>query len=426
MGPPRTRAHLLAQKGRFQEGSMNDRASAVPPVQFMGPSERAALERPLHLEVAGCNYGCSYGPSATPSGAGVPGATGGEEKRAGRLNIFGQMWEGVRGKLRLRRDDDKDRLRDDNKLKEYKEKARKEKDEHRGEHQDERPTRDEVFANYHQLVASGFFSSHAIQSTRHGPPRPSTSHGGDAPQWPLAAGLAVTPTKSGATTNNLSTPSHELPNAVCSPISAASSRGTKRAAAESPVESEGQDDGEDDATLAHRFLPKRLRKTAARDISLPKLRSVASRKNMRSAVAAARRSLSTGAHHAGGPQEELMDREPNKLTKKVPLSYPQFYMIQQQQQQQQGARTRASVDYVRGRDSSESYDKGSLGRKIKRPTSTRNLRSRVFAGSIPGESEPLSVVPDVNRGIPRVPHIPAKFTYGEDRENGAPWRGLRR
>ncbi|KAG6020466.1 hypothetical protein E4U41_002829 [Claviceps citrina] len=47
MGPPSSRAHLLAQRGRFQEGSMNDRASAVPPMQFLDPFEREALERPV-------------------------------------------------------------------------------------------------------------------------------------------------------------------------------------------------------------------------------------------------------------------------------------------------------------------------------------------------------------------------------------------
>jgi hypothetical protein len=37
----------------------------------------------------------------------------------------------------------------------------------------------------------------------------------------------------------------------------------------------------------------------------------------------------------------------------------------------------------------------------------------------------MRIVPDANRGIPHVPAIPEKFTYGEDRENGGPWRGLR-
>ncbi len=52
----------------------------------------------------------------------------------------------------------------------------------------------------------------------------------------------------------------------------------------------------------------------------------------------------------------------------------------------------------------------------------RVLRSQ---RSLDGRLAPLSVAPDANRGIPSVPAIPPKFTYGEDRDNGAPWRGLR-
>lgn len=192
---------------------------------------------------------------------------------------------------------------------------------------------------------------------------------------------------------------------MCSPVSAASSRGTKRAAA-SPSPSldddADADDGEDESTLAHRFLPKRLRKSASRDISIPTLRSVTSRKNMRAAVAAARRSISVG-------QGTGQEREPNKLTKRVPWV----------QQPGVGVPGRASLDVVTGRKE-DAY--GSVSRRIRRPSSARNLRS---AAREVGE-EALKVVPSANRGIPRVPDIPAKFTYGEDRENGVPWRGLRR
>ncbi|KAG6018204.1 hypothetical protein E4U41_004007, partial [Claviceps citrina] len=217
---------------------------------------------------------------------------------------------------------------------------------------------------------------------------------------------------------------------VCSPVSATSSRGTKRAAAaDSPAGGEAghedhhhghhhgthdADEAEDDATLAHRFLPKRLRKTAARDISLPGIRSPASRRNLRSAVAAARRNLLTGPAASAsasqtGPSTSPMDHDHHH-----------------------GGRV--PCDAV--------SPAGSSSRKIKQPTSARRTSraKAAAAGSTPvpvyvpapapvhaeAAAAPLSVVPDANRGIPSVPVIPAKFTYGEDRENGAPWRGLRR
>lgn len=410
MGPPKTRAqHLLAQRGRFHEGSMNDRVSAVPPVAFLGEQEREAFERSAQFEHAAAPLNPAYfGKHEEKPQQPQQVAPQQVRKPATKMNIFGQVWEGVRGKLRLRKDaDDKQRVREEKRVRQTNDAG-----------EDEKPSRDEVFANYQQLVASGFFSSHAIQSTRHGPPpghRPSTSHGpkhaNHPPQWPL--GLAP------HTPKGHSKPSQvPLSQTIRSPVSAASSRGTKRAAAESPTssandeEDEERDDGEDESTLAHRFLPKRLRKSASRDISLPKLRSVASRKNMRAAVAAARRSISTGAHYAEGKPE----REPNKLTKRAPWA----------QQMQSGGvpLTRASLDVVpKGRTSGDAY--GSVTRRIKRPTSARNLRSGIREVD-EAEARGLKVVPDANRGIPSVPDIPAKFTYGEDRENGVPWRGLRR
>lgn len=412
---------------------MNDRASAAPPVQFLGSLERAALERRAQLDarLSAAAGGCG-GAEEHRFGGLWDGAEEKSSSRGGRMKIFGQMWVGVRERLRLRRDDDRDAR---GKAKPAPSPSGGTRTGARdGPHalrHEERPTRDEVFANYHQLVASGFFSSHAVLSTRHAPPssssphhhhhlhhhQPATSHHpqGLDPQWPLAP-VRTSPVPSAESSNNGSgvvhggnpcTPSRQCAaaSAVCSPMSAASSRGTKRAASDVPDESDNEgaaqhDAGEDESTLAHRFLPKRLRITAARDISLPKLTSVASRKNMRAAVAAARRSLSAGAHAASGQPEH---REPVELADKGPLS----------------------PDAADAADAADAQQHGAASRRIKRPTSARNLRSGKPA-VVTVDKEVLSVVPDVNMGIPSVPVIPAKFTYGEDRENDGPWRGLRR
>ncbi|KAG6054809.1 hypothetical protein E4U17_003440 [Claviceps sp. LM77 group G4] len=476
MGPSRSSAHLLAQRGRFQEGSMNDRVSAAPPMQFLDPSsERAALERPVFWEHKSSQMGPSaFMPSEAPTG-------GAEDKRGSKMGILGQMWEGMRGKLRIRSHDEKERPsaredRFDDTRARFMDKASQQ-----GDSSTQRPSRDEVLANYQHLVASGFFSSRTIQSTRFAPPRPTTSHGPDGaaatpPQWPLTPPPPVPTVNLNAIPMPQTPMQTRRPSQVYSPVSAASSRGTKRAAADSPpavrnaaddirgafhnhggIDDIEDDEAEDDATLAHRFLPKRLRQTASRDISLPKIRSVASRKNLRSAVAAARRSLlmSAGAgagagsgsatQHVGGGGEggdaahhDRVQQQTNRLSMKL------------------GGSSHGQTSMPSGTDQDDarvasSVGASSPGRKIKRATTcARGSKARgvevnpamIFGPALgtetaqtqtqmqmqmqtTGQGQPLSVVPDANRGIPSVPIIPAKFTYGEDRENGGPWRGLR-
>ncbi|KAJ6439547.1 hypothetical protein O9K51_07434 [Purpureocillium lavendulum] len=597
MGPPRTRnraQRLAAQeqqqaaRSRFQEGSMSDRVSAAPPVAFLfGPGEREALERPVF------SFAAAAPTAGTPGAGGVDDARqSGEEtsqrryetrqqqqqqqtqqrrqqqqpppqqqQQPGRRKaLLGQMWEGVRGRLRLRRDAPST---DDSAATASKKRRGGDSKDDRiavnanlsngsGNKADamlppgfgglsDRPTREEVYANYHQLVASGFFSSHAIHSTRQpATSRPATSHDArspnhvrhDPPQWPLTAVVAHAAGLVPLTPRG--------PSPICSPASAASSRGTKRAAdddddddvgvgvvngrgaaagggrgdGDHPMTGAG-DDGEDVAqlaaeedasTLAHRFLPKRLRKSASRDISLPKLRAVTTRRGL----AGGRRSISMIAEVGRGSSNNIINggqKEPlgngsgigngshnsggNKLTKRVPgSSFPNAnFLAVPSAVDPAGHSARASLDVqappsgsstgtgtgtdeaaaapppfrvaqrqtqsLRGRNAGDDRMPGAFFAGGSMPTATatttttvtnaarrqmssRSLRSKAsmatdFSGSAATAlstattaAEPLSVVPDANRGIPNVPAIPAKFTYGEDRENGVPWRGLRR
>lgn len=346
---------------------MNDRASAVPPTHFLEPSQIASLEAPVPLEKTGAVAAVVESPQKPP-----PAPTH-QKPPSKRGNLFGQVWDGVRGRLRFRKDPEEEKPAAAT--------ARRKPD------ADERPTREDVMANYHQLVASGFFTSHAIQSSRQpGPPQrhppPPPPHGAhpataaEPPQWPLAPHRAPPPPPEPAAVR----PSSPV---LRSPASA-SSRGTKRAAAPASAD----DDDDDDA-----LTPRKLRKSASRDIALPKLRSIASRRAI-----LGRRSFSTAgtAPTADSTPRGSVDaprpREPNKLTKRGPrLQVPE-----------RGASARRNV---------------SEGSRV--PGATRVLRPRKSA-------EPLSVKPDSNRGIPSVPQVPVKFTYGEDRENEGPWRGLRR
>ncbi|ATY66982.1 hypothetical protein A9K55_000612 [Cordyceps militaris] len=443
MGGPYKNPTLAAlqSRSRFCEGSMNDRASFAPPVQFLGPDALAALEQPVPLPCRGGDE--QNPPRCRPShdtGSGGGGFSQTWSRKTGS-RLFGQVWEGVRGRLRLRRDDgDAKKMTTttnttpaaaisaattttavtqtnaEHIIAIYTDPAERDgppasrtrsrlaaetaaatpmniprpssssaattaADFQFTGFQSARPSRDEVLASYQQLMAGGFFQAHAIQSSRHGlgrptatvGTRPSTSHGPQhrsqpppPPQWPLG------------------TPRQEP---VQSPKSV-SSRGTKRAAApDSDSDDESMPDA-DDADEQHagvhdkenqapahpntvhddgnRQPKKRLRRLASGEsLFVPKTRTVSS---------SSRRSLSSS----------IPPPPTNKLQKRRPQLQPR-----------------------------------------PRHVSDGGGSARVLRGRPAEEHRSMRVVPDEGRGIPSVPVIPARFTYGEDRESNGPWRGLR-
>ncbi|KAJ4150866.1 hypothetical protein LMH87_011595 [Akanthomyces muscarius] len=449
----------LQSRSRFCEGSMNDRASAAPPVHFLGPEALAALEQPVPLPASGSS-GSSVGNGNNPRASQDAGSNSGgfsqtwSRKTGSRL--FGQVWEGVRDKLRLRKDDNSSSgssktpaaaisaaktttavttttaehipiftdpaERDGPPASRTRSKlahpaapapidipssasmdATTAADFKFTGFQTARPSRDEVLASYQQLMAGGFFQAHAIHSSRHGlarppqppPPMPGTSLPAQStsmrpatarassppPQWPLAS------------------PSYTAAAAVQSPTSV-SSRGTKRAAVNESDDDESMheaDDGDDAGVYdkENQAPPhpntvhdkKRLRRSISREsLFLPKIRSSSS----------SRRSLSTSSHALIPPAAT------NKLQKRRPHANSKYQDHQQQQQ------------YVRAASRPRHVSDGG--------GSARVLRGRPAAAEA---NRSMRVVPDEGRGIPSVPAIPAKFTYGEDRQNNGPWRGLR-
>ena len=377
---------------------MNDRASAAPPVHFIGLQHCVPFDRPD--VVATIRPVTSHGPNP-PSPQfqeqqqpPLPAAG-----KRGSKQFLGQVWDGVMDKLRIKRDTAPEK------------KQPQQQPPAAATQQDDRPSKDEVYANYQQLLASGFFSSHAIQSTRQPGPhaRPSTSAGRPSsahphsacsglapPQWPLPQG-PLTPTSARAS------------SPIRSPTSA-SSRGTKRA-----VQHDEDNHDDHDQPKSH----KKLRKTASsvtRDMAMPRFRSssrLTSSRSFSNATGSIRNvSAAQGQTAAGAP------REVNKLAKRVlgrlPLHVPD-----------RGSSARRNLSETFGigklQPSSSSQDGASGTPAAVAATPDRALRpKRSTAG------EPLRVRPNANRGIPSVPDIPAKFTFGEDRENDGPWRGLRR
>lgn len=363
-------------RSRFCEGSMSDRVSAAPPSQFLGPEDRDSLEHPFPITtiLTGTTTTTCTSASAEPSNTHSNRSSQTFSRKTGS-RIFGQVWDGVRGKLGLKKDgeqlstNDKHSSLTSDPLAALFDAAPPSSRTRSKKQPADFTSRDDVLTSYHQLVEQGFFKSHAIQSSRMpgpGPPprqppppvpphakRPATSYEGAPPTWPL------TPAKAA--------PTPRCVTQIASPASA-SSRGTKRAAAQDSDDC--QDDEDHDPNKENTTPQRKLRKLALSGDGVfnPKIRGAP-----RHAAGSIRRSIS--AHH-----------QPNKLTKRAPTPIAGF---------------------ARPKD----------GRRTSSVTS-RMLRPK-------NSAEPMSVVPDANRGVPNVPAIPPKFTYGEDREAGAPWRGLR-
>jgi len=135
-------AAAASSASRFVEGSMNDRVSAAPPPGFLGGAgdddeERriAAFQRQFRFAPA-ADHRASW-QSAAPSASSSSSAA-----RRG-------FWDGVRERLHLGPAARKGAVETAPPA--------------------DRPSRDETLANYHELMRAGFFSAHAIQSTRHAP-----------------------------------------------------------------------------------------------------------------------------------------------------------------------------------------------------------------------------------------------------------------
>ncbi|KAF1733065.1 hypothetical protein CRV24_006962 [Beauveria bassiana] len=367
-------AALQQSRSRFCEGSMNDRASAAPPVHFLGPDALAALEqpasnpRPSHETSSSSSSSGGGACRLTAAPIDVPGAT-----------AAGFQFTGF---------------------------------------QSARPSREEVLASYQQLMAGGFFQANAIPSSRHGrpgtslPARPATSHHQPPPPPPPP------PSSSPPPQWPLTTPHHHQHHqgfASCpvqSPTSV-SSRGTKRAAApDSDSDESMHDDGDSSSSYKENQAPphpntvhddrqpkKRLRRLPSREsLFVPKIRgSSSSSSSATSSTAAAtsssfRRRLTPA--YGVPPANKLQKRRPQ------PQSQPQW--------QGSSSSSRSGVAAVRPRHVSDGG--GS---------------ARVLRGCAAEAHRPMRVVPDEGRGIPSVPVIPARFTFGEDRQNNGPWRGLR-
>ncbi|KAI1825081.1 hypothetical protein F4861DRAFT_212812 [Xylaria intraflava] len=195
--PTRTGSGSRPPTSRFQEGSMNDRASAAPPPQFLGPEQLIDYESQFYTDPSSL-YEARAQRHARPSSATaqLQAATtyrqfdAEDEAEDHRImhkkstGFFGRVRDvlfnrgGQQGDLRRKHSSLQEPLQPPPPRPDYRKTGWAQSEINfaqmvsnpRGA--GDRPTKEEVEASYSQLMASGFFKSHAIQSTRHGPPRP--------------------------------------------------------------------------------------------------------------------------------------------------------------------------------------------------------------------------------------------------------------
>ncbi|KAH6656730.1 hypothetical protein BKA67DRAFT_166188 [Truncatella angustata] len=236
--PLRSSDDNVRQASRFQEGSMNDRASAAPPVQFLGPEEAAEFERQFYQthaapdernqQAAKRNRSVSTRRdrplSAQAPVQNLPHATtarhASEEQEQAthkseeaqsvptqrRPGFLGRVREAIFGKPNASKPDLGRVQSEMDKRTSLQQPPRHLHSHHQarpipipiqgggmhtkshseacvpqlpasfhssGFNMNDRPSREEIMASYNQLMATGFFKAHAIQSTRQ--PAPGTS-----------------------------------------------------------------------------------------------------------------------------------------------------------------------------------------------------------------------------------------------------------
>lgn len=443
---------------------MNDRVSAVPPEHFLGPGEMESLERPLEVELEQHQLNLrsarrsqdtqrqlqlwlSQAPSIAPSVA--PSVAPSTNTSSPKKGMLGKVWDGVRGRLQLKKEAPSPE--------QPKKADSPPKKPSTANVYDDRPTREEALASYHLLVESGFFTSHAIQSTRQPPPpgfakqRPATSH-----QMPSVSTTLSTPPRGPqplqappslpmprrfplvTTPKTPKTPRSTRSNRTslgAMTSASADSRGTKRTVNESTNndilihQDERDERDEKNKPEVPREARKKIRKSTSKDFTIPILRTVKSQRKLAGSRSNRRKSQGNASltpvviHHYHSHSASSRDSKHSKRSS---------HLLCAASPSSAGSSPRSSIDSTSSwRESGDSvYSVRAIGSGSK---SSRALRPRKPAAKAGAASkadadaaDALKVVPNANRGIPNVPSIPAKYTFGEDRENGQAWRGLRR
>ncbi|KAI2465714.1 hypothetical protein F4781DRAFT_15473 [Annulohypoxylon bovei var. microspora] len=469
--PPTENGGSRPPTSRFVEGSMNDRVSAEPPPQYLGPDELREYEKQFYSDKPLTQGETRKPRRQRPFSESSMLEQANEQDRIithrKSTSFFDRVREVLRWNSSSRSNSSIHKQESARKHTSLQEPPLSPRPEHlrpAKSHSEipyhnfpelpnfgngaNRPTREDVMQSYSQLMATGFFQSHAIQSTRHAgpggrddkrrsePPMPSIP--GSAPCTPQPRRVSPlepiespyspqSPTRLGRRGRTVTRPEPELEDELFHVVKNKDSRygslrGRKRNRASSEelanVETSGASTSSSFAQPLKR-VAKKLRKTptSAKDVemsdaivSLPPSTSVGGtmylqEKSVRMRepsptppeVSNRRTDYQHYGHHQPKPRRTLSGSskgEGNRLRKRgksASLRSRDALGVGFETWEMESARR--SVDSIHQDSTTMSEDEAA----------EESARSR--------EPTPLRVVPDANRGIPSVPRIPDQYHF---------------
>ncbi|KAI0137321.1 hypothetical protein BJ170DRAFT_605350 [Xylariales sp. AK1849] len=485
---------------RFQEGSMNDRASAAPPVQFLEPEELAKFEKQFYAEPAKSKTtqrvirtgslrrrerplsACAHMQSVPYASLQIEDHQAKQQQEASKQPVHKKS--GFLGRVRDVLSFGKGNKAATSKVQQEIEKRtslqhpptqprpipRMMKSQSQSDIPQlptsssfhgsngkisDRPSRDEILHSYNQLMATGFFQAHAIQSTRQpapgglnarpsaplspipSPERPSISN---RPSFTLTPNSSADSSRAAAMASSLPPPPPVFGDREVKPRPSWESfryplRGRKRARAESDDNaSESASFTQQASTVQSglgRRVSKKLRKMPSAISSQlsdgvvrivpavndgPSAQKTEKAIRMRSPSPAAPGMATgmrgrAGARPGPGPGPGVKSTNGKKLRKRADKSpargKPPVSLRNPQNQACTLGRSLDNDNYWEPMDV-DGGDRASLDRQ----RDLEKVGDLLREGQLGVAAEPLSVVPDANRGIPSVPRIPDHFKRG--------------
>ncbi|KAI1135902.1 hypothetical protein F5Y05DRAFT_165144 [Hypoxylon sp. FL0543] len=465
--PPSGNGGSRPPTSRFVEGSMNDRVSAVPPPQFLGPDQMKEFEKQFYTDKSPPQSEKRKPRRRSPfSDRSAPEKTAQEHVITHRKStgFFGRVrdalgWSSSRssnGSVHKQ-----DTIRKHSSLQEPMLPPPRPDHLRAAKSHSEmynipqlpnlgdgagRPTREDVIESYKQLMATGFFQSHAIQSTRyaapanHGnerrsvPPLPSIPGSAPcSPQKPPPRTSSIDATRGLTSPRSLPTetanrgqiihkPESEdefMPALNSKEISYPSVRGRKR----NRADAEGAAPAEASGASTSSSFAQPLKRVAKK---LRKMPSSPRQVEMADGVIRLPPSVSTGG--------TLYLKEKAVRMRSPSPAPPEMSRRAEQPRQQTPRRTFSGSSKGEGNRLRKRRKSASLRARSTSPSaagfenwemagermSIDSIRSDATATHEDGavqpflrarEVTPLSVVPDANRGIPSVPRIPDRYHF---------------
>ncbi|OTA96732.1 hypothetical protein M434DRAFT_27604 [Hypoxylon sp. CO27-5] len=450
---------------RFVEGSMNDRVSAAPPAQFLGPEQLKEFEKQFYT-----NKSTSQGETRKQRRRRPFSDSGISEKEhtithRKSMGFFGRVrdalgWNSSRNNDSARKKDPV--VRKHSSLQEPMLSPPRPEHLRAAKSHSEmynipqlsnlgcgggRPTREEVLESYSQLMATGFFQSHAIQSTRHACPASRNNDFRSSPPLPSIPGSApCSPRNPPPRTSSID--ATRLPNSPRSPAGA-DNRGRKISRPESEDEfmpslnnidsfyssirgrkrnradAEGVTNVESPGASTSSSFAQPLKRVAKK---LRKMPSSAKDVEMADGIIHLPPSVSTGGT-LYLKEKAVRMRSPSPAPPEV------LNRLAERQQQQPRTPRRTLSGSSKGEGNRLRKRRGSPSLRLQSPSSRAGFENWEIAGErssldsiLPDatvmsedgavqapspfrEVTPLSVVPDANRGIPSVPRIPDRYHF---------------